>query len=104
MATKITAKKTKNRKEINKNKKNQGINRSYTFAAKALIRKAKRTLSLPADPELFKTATKDSLLLILGKKLFSVLDKATKKGAFHKNKASRKKSWFAKVFLSKASI
>jgi small subunit ribosomal protein S20 len=88
-------KKQKNRKLVTQNKRNRIINRRYTSTIKTLsklfVTKFKTTSteeSSKAKPELFAVI----------RSLYSIVDKAVKKGVIHKNKAARKKSRIGKLY------
>ena len=82
-------KKQKNRKLVTQNKKNRIINRRYSSTIKTLsklfILKTKSS----------STQTKEIFLIEISplvNNLYSIIDKAAKKGVIHKNTAARKKS------------
>ena len=91
-------KKQKNRKIVSQNKRNRIINRRYTSTIKTLsklfLNKVKVITDEPVS-DLKSQLKKESLGLI--KNLYSIIDKAVKKGVIHKNTAARKKSRFGKI-------
>ena len=91
-------KKQKNRKIVSQNKRNRIINRRYTSTIKTLsklfLSKVKTITDEPIS-DLKSQLKKESLGLI--KNLYSIIDKAVKKGVIHKNTAARKKSRFGKI-------
>jgi small subunit ribosomal protein S20 len=91
-------KKQRNRKVVKQNKRNRIINRRYSSTIKTLLKlfniKIKKiSASSEEDTILIK---KESSKLV--NNLYSVIDKAVKKGVVHKNNAARKKSKIAKSF------
>jgi small subunit ribosomal protein S20 len=80
-------KKQRNRKLINQNKRNRIVNRRYTSTIKTLSKLLKGKVK---DKNL---NTKEESILLLNN-LYSMIDKAAKKGVIHKNTAARKKSKF----------
>ena len=92
-------KKQRNRKLVTQNKRNRMINRRYTSTIKTLSKLfvAKTKVQSPveeADKAKLKTETKN-----LVNKVYSIIDKAVKKGVIHKNTAARKKSRIGKMFV-----
>lgn len=87
-------KKQKNRKLVTQNKRNRIINRRYTSTIKSLskvfITKLKTTSTTDSSGKL-------ELFTVI-RNLYSILDKAVKKGVIHKNKAARKKSRVGKLY------
>jgi small subunit ribosomal protein S20 len=96
-------KKQRNRKLVTQNKRNRMINRRYSSTIKTLSKlfltkvKTKSTVD-EADQAKFKTETKN-----LVNKVYSIIDKAVKKGVIHKNTAARKKSRIGKMFTKISS-
>ena len=91
-------KKQRNRKLVTQNKRNRMINRRYTSTIKTLsklfLAKTKpQALSEESDKSKLKIETKN-----LVNKVYSIIDKAVKKGVIHKNTAARKKSRIGKIF------
>lgn len=92
-------KKQRNRKLVTQNKRNRMINRRYSSTIKTLSKlfmtklKTKSTVE-EVDQAKFKTETKN-----LVNKVYSIIDKAVKKGVIHKNTAARKKSRIGKIFV-----
>jgi small subunit ribosomal protein S20 len=91
-------KKQRNRKIVKQNKRNRIINRRYTSTIKTLsklfTKKVKSLTAENADKGLIKTETTKVLV-----NLYSIIDKAVKKGVIHKNTAARKKSRVGKIFV-----
>lgn len=87
-------KKQRNRKVVTQNKRNRIINRRYTSTMKTLLKvfltKFKTTSSE-------NSSVKGELSIVLNN-LYSIIDKAVKKGVIHKNKAARKKSRIGKLY------
>ncbi len=86
-------KKQRNRKLVLQNKRNRMINRRYTSTIKTLSKlftKKIKTLS-SANPSDETNSIKNETKLVVNK-LYSIIDKAVKKGVLHKNNAARKKS------------
>lgn len=80
-------KKQRNRKLINQNKRNRMVNRRYISTIKTLSKLLKGKIKNQ------NTNTKEESIILLNN-LYSMIDKATKKGVIHKNTAARKKSKF----------
>ena len=96
-------KKQRNRKIVTQNKRNRMINRRYTSTIKTLsklfLTKVKTEATIEeTDKVKFKTETKN-----LVNKVYSIIDKAVKKGVIHKNTAARKKSRIGKLFVKIAA-
>lgn len=91
-------KKQRNRKIVKQNKRNRIINRRYTSTIKTLsklfTKKVKSLTAENADKLTIKTETTKVLV-----NLYSIIDKAVKKGVIHKNTAARKKSRVGKIFV-----
>lgn len=91
-------KKQRNRKLVTQNKRNKMINRRYSSTIKTLsklfITKIKVESTVEETEKVkFQTETKN-----LRNKVYSIIDKAVKKGVIHKNTAARKKSRIEKMF------
>jgi small subunit ribosomal protein S20 len=90
-------KKQRNRKIVAQNKRNRIINRRYSSTIKTLSKLFNNKLQMietnnekgNISGELFK----------ITKNLYSIIDKAVKKGVIHKNTASRKKSRIGKLYI-----
>ena len=96
-------KKQRNRKIVTQNKRNRMINRRYTSTIKTLsklfLTKVKTQVPTEeTDKVKFTTETKN-----LVNKVYSIIDKAVKKGVIHKNTAARKKSRIGKLFVKVGS-
>lgn len=93
-------KKQKNRKLVTQNKRNRMINRRYSSTIKSLsklfISKVKASFSSLEEEE--KVKVKSETLNIVNK-VYSIIDKAVKKGVIHKNTAARKKSKIGKMLV-----
>lgn len=91
-------KKQRNRKIVKQNKRNRIINRRYTSTIKTLsklfTKKIKNLTAENVDKLTIKTETAKVLV-----NLYSIIDKAVKKGVIHKNTAARKKSRVGKIFV-----
>jgi small subunit ribosomal protein S20 len=93
-------KKQKNRKLVKQNKRNRMINRRYSSTIKSLsklfLSKVKTSSSSLEEEE--KSKVKAETVNIINK-VYSIIDKAVKKGVIHKNTAARKKSRIGKMFI-----
>lgn len=93
-------KKQKNRKLVKQNKRNRMINRRYSSTIKSLsklfLSKVKTSSSNLEEDE--KSKVKAETVNIVNK-VYSIIDKAVKKGVIHKNTAARKKSRIGKMFI-----
>ena len=93
-------KKQKNRKLVKQNKRNRIINRRYSSTIKSLsklfLSKIKNSLTVLENEEKLKVKTETVSLI---NKVYSIIDKAVKKGVVHKNTAARKKSKIGKMFI-----
>jgi small subunit ribosomal protein S20 len=91
-------KKQRNRKIVTQNNRNRIINRRYSTTIKTLSKlfttKIKALGGDTQDKEQIKAETAKVMT-----KLYSIIDKAVKKGVIHKNTAARKKSKVAKTFI-----
>jgi small subunit ribosomal protein S20 len=94
-------KKQRNRKLVNQNKRNRIINRRYSSTIKTLLKlfslkiKVFKNNSDILEKSKIKTETERVLT-----NLYSIIDKAVKKGVIHKNNAARKKSKVGKIFIT----
>jgi small subunit ribosomal protein S20 len=91
-------KKQRNRKIVSQNKRNRIINRRYTSTIKTLSKlflSKVKIINNEQTSDIKSQLKKESLGLI--KNLYSIIDKAVKKGVIHKNTAARKKSRFGKI-------
>jgi small subunit ribosomal protein S20 len=85
-------KKQRNRKLVLQNKRNRMINRRYISTIKTLSKlftKKIKSLSVTSTEDTSNLKKESSLI---ANKLYSIIDKAVKKGVLHKNNAARKKS------------
>jgi small subunit ribosomal protein S20 len=87
-------KKQRNRKLVTQNKRNRLINRRYTSTIKTLsklfttkLKNLKTNSTNSTESSSLKVET-----LNVVKNLYSIIDKAVKKGVIHRNTAARKKS------------
>ena len=93
-------KKQKNRKLVKQNKRNRIINRRYSSTIKSLSKlflfriKNSQTISEEKEKSVFQFET-----MTVINKVYSIIDKAVKKGVIHKNTAARKKSRFGKLLV-----
>jgi small subunit ribosomal protein S20 len=101
-------KKQRNRKIVTQNNRNRIINRRYSttiktlsklFAtkAKAILKEEPIKFSLRNEVGDTQVQEKTETAKVITK-LYSIIDKAVKKGVIHKNTAARKKSKIAKTF------
>ena len=91
-------KKQRNRKIVSQNKRNRIINRRYTSTIKTLSKlflSKVKIINNEQTSDIKSQLKKESLGLI--KNLYSIIDKAVKKGVIHKNTAARKKSRVGKI-------
>ena len=91
-------KKQRNRKIVTQNKRNRIINKRYVSTIRTLSKLFKIKIQVDKTEINEKDKFKADLLNIV-KNLYSVIDKATKKGILHKNTAARKKSKIGKSFI-----
>ena len=93
-------KKQRNRKLVTQNKRNRMVNRRYTSTIKTLsklfILKIKNVSPNLQEEEKSKLKTETRTLV---NKVYSIIDKAVKKGVIHKNTAARKKSRIGKMLI-----
>jgi small subunit ribosomal protein S20 len=93
-------KKQKNRKLVKQNKRNRMINRRYSSTIKSLsklfISKVKSSVVSVEAEEKAKVKSETTNIV---NKVFSIIDKAVKKGVIHKNTAARKKSKIGKILV-----
>jgi len=93
-------KKQKNRKLVKQNKRNRMINRRYSSTIKSLSKlflfKIKGYTNILEEEE--NSQLKAETINILNK-VYSIIDKAVKKGVIHKNTAARKKSRLGKLLV-----
>lgn len=89
-------KKQRNRKTVAQNCRNRIINKRYSSTTRSLsklfITKIESLQNSDVSPE-----TKKQVKNILDR-VYSIIDKAVKKGILHKNTAARKKSKFANLY------
>lgn len=88
-------KKQRNRKIVTQNNRNRMINRRYTSTIKTLFKLFAKKFKL--SPEQKSSTTVEETIKIMNN-LYSMIDKAVKKGILHKNTAARKKSKVVKIF------
>jgi small subunit ribosomal protein S20 len=91
-------KKQRNRKLITQNRRNRIINRRYTSTIKTLSKLFTIKLKSFSTENEGKEKGKVEVLNIV-KNLYSMIDKAVKKGILHKNTAARKKSKIGKLYV-----
>nr|YP_009545350.1 ribosomal protein S20 [Mallomonas splendens]AYO28504.1 ribosomal protein S20 [Mallomonas splendens] len=91
-------KKQRNRKIVTQNRRNKLINRRYSSTIKTLfklfIQKTKNFSII--NP---KETTFNQELKKIVSNLYSMIDKAVKKGVIHKNTAARKKSKIGQIYV-----
>jgi small subunit ribosomal protein S20 len=88
-------KKQRNRKIVTQNKRNRMINRRYSSTIKTLFKLFNKTINgipLGEKPEINVSQSRN-----IANNLYSIIDKAVKKGILHKNTAARKKSKMEKT-------
>jgi small subunit ribosomal protein S20 len=86
-------KKQKNRKLVTQNTRNRIINRRYSSTIKSLSKlftSKIKTIKTKVEGEVLATVKTDIVSIV--RNLYSIIDKAVKKGVIHKNTAARKKS------------
>ena len=85
-------KKQKNRKIVAQNRRNRIINRRYSSTVKTLSKLFLQKIeNLQNGKEENNEQAKSQILNVMNN-LYSIIDKAVKKGVLHKNAAARKKS------------
>jgi small subunit ribosomal protein S20 len=93
-------KKQKNRKLVKQNKRNRMINRRYSSTIKSLsklfLSKIKGSTGILEEKD--KSKMKSETISIINK-VYSIIDKAVKKGVIHRNTAARKKSRLGKLLV-----
>ena len=95
-------KKQRNRKLVTQNKRNRMINRRYSSTIKTLSKlfmskvKSSSTNLQQNEEEKSKLKTETKTLV---NKVYSIIDKAVKKGVIHRNTAARKKSRIVKMLV-----
>lgn len=90
-------KKQRNRKLVTQNKRNRLINRRYISTIKTLSKLF--TLTLKKSENTQELNVIKIQLEKITKNLYSIIDKAVKKGVLHKNTAARKKSRIGKLYI-----
>jgi small subunit ribosomal protein S20 len=95
-------KKERNKKIVKKTIRNRIINKRYTSTIKTLsklfiLKKEECNKNKVEKPE-EKEKNKIEISTLL-KSLYSIIDKAVKKGVIHKNTAARKKSRVGKMYF-----
>jgi small subunit ribosomal protein S20 len=93
-------KKQRNRKLVTQNKRNRMINRRYSSTIKTLSKlfmsKVKSISTNLQEEEKSKLKTETKTLV---NKVYSIIDKAVKKGVIHRNTAARKKSRIGRMLI-----
>ena len=91
-------KKQRNRKAVAQNKRNRIVNRRYSSTihslSKLFINKVKRANSSESNESNENVKLEAKIVM---NKLFSIIDKAVKKGVVHKNNAARRKSIISSI-------
>jgi len=85
-------KKQRNRKLVLQNKRNRMINRRYISTIKTLSKLFTKKIKSLSTTSTEETSTLKQETKLIANKLYSIIDKAVKKGVLHKNNAARKKS------------
>ncbi len=94
-------KKQRNRKDVQQNMRNRLINKRYTTTIKTLSKLFNLKISNLKNAESSEEKAKEKVAtLTVLKNLYSIIDKAVKKGVLHKNTAARKKSKAGKLYFS----
>ncbi len=94
-------KKQRNRKDVQQNMRNRLINKRYTTTIKTLSKLFNLKISNLKNAENSEEKAKEKVAtLTVLKNLYSIIDKAVKKGVLHKNTAARKKSKAGKLYFS----
>ena len=91
-------KKQRNRKLVTQNRRNRIINKRYVSTIRTLLKLFKIKTAIDKTEVTEKEKFKSDLFNIV-KNLYSMIDKATKKGILHKNTAARKKSKIGKSYI-----
>jgi small subunit ribosomal protein S20 len=97
MVEKIKSKKERNRKIVKQNKRNKIVNKRYVTTIKTLSKLFSQKIS-EFEKTTEKAKIKTETFSVL-KNLYSIIDKAVKKGVIHKNTAARKKSKVGKLYV-----
>ena len=101
------SKKERNRKIVKQNNRNRIINKRYVSTIKTLSKlfkfKIEKYKAIKNETSIEITSQEREKLktesLIILKNLYSIIDKAVKKGVVHKNTAARKKSKVGKLYF-----
>lgn len=94
-------KKQRNRKDVQQNMRNRLINKRYTTTIKTLSKLFDLKITSLKNAESSEDRAKEKVAtLTVLKNLYSIIDKAVKKGVLHKNTAARKKSKAGKLYFS----
>jgi small subunit ribosomal protein S20 len=96
-------KKQRNKKSVKQTLRNRIINKRYTSTIKTLsklftLKNNECKKNIESDKPNDKEKNKIEISKIL-KSLYSIIDKAVKKGVIHKNTAARKKSRVGKIYF-----
>ena len=96
-------KKQRNKKSVKQTQRNRIINKRYISTIKSLSKlfsfKLKEFEELKNSEIIENKDTKKIETLNVLKNLYSIIDKAVKKGVIHKNTAARKKSKVGKLYF-----
>ena len=93
--------KQRNRKDVQQNMRNRLINKRYTTTIKTLSKLFDLKITSLKNAESSEDRAKEKVAtLTVLKNLYSIIDKAVKKGVLHKNTAARKKSKAGKLYFS----
>ena len=93
----VQSKKQRNRKLVKQNRRNRIVNKRYISTIKTLSKLFAHKLS-DFSTVTDKAESKKEIFNTL-KNLYSMIDKAVKKGIIHKNTAARKKSKVGKLYV-----
>ena len=93
-------KKERNKKIVKQTKRNRIINKRYVSTIKTLSKLFLLKINEIKTILNNKATEKEKLeILSILKNLYSIIDKAVKKGVIHKNTAARKKSKIGKLYF-----
>lgn len=92
-------KKERNRKIVKQNQRNRIVNKRYISTIRTLSKLfTVKITEFQKTDETNKVKSKLETLNVV-KNLYSIIDKAVKKGVLHKNTAARKKSKIGKLYF-----
>ena len=93
----IKNKTQRNRKLVKQNRRNRIINKRYVSTIKTLSKLFAHKISEFSSANDKNQSKKETFNVL--KNLYSIIDKAVKKGVLHKNTAARKKSKVGKLYV-----